>query len=72
MTSILPDFNKALNWGEPAVGSGASSIGTTIFVLNNDAKVADSYDDPTEIVNGAGTGNDKINPIVVPSMGYNL
>lgn len=72
MTDILSNFNKALNWNEPAVGGGAASVGSTIFVMNQDAKTASAdYADPTKLVYGAGAENDSIRPIVVP-MGLNL
>ena len=72
--AILSDFNNALNRAQPAVGSGSSSIGTTIFVMHTNAKQnnGSDYNNPSLIVHGAGTNNGNVKPIVVPSMGLHL
>lgn len=71
--AILSDFLGSMNRANPAVGSGSSSIGTTVFVMNTDAKTANTdWDDPYLNVYGSGNNNDNIRPIVVPSMGLHL
>ena len=71
--AILPDYLHALNREEPAVGSGSSSIGTSVFVMHTDATNADAaWNDPYNIVYGAGGTNSTVRPIVVPSMGLHL
>ena len=73
MADVLSDYLGAMNRSNPAVRSGSSSIGTTIFVMNIDAKTASSdFADPTKIVYGAGDDNEHVRPIVVPSMGLHL
>lgn len=71
--AILSNFNKAMNRNEPAVGSGSSSIGTTVFVMNTDAKTATtSWDDPYLQMGGTPGQEGNIRPIVVPDMGLHL
>jgi hypothetical protein len=70
--AILSDFLHAMNREEPAVGSGSSSIGTTVFVMNTNAMaVTAGWDDPYYHINNA-SGYDSIKPIVVPAMGLHL
>ena len=71
--AILSDFLGSMNRDHPAVGSGSSSIGTTVFVMNTDAKTATtSWDDPYLQMGGTPGEEGNIRPIVVPSMGLHL
>ena len=70
--AVLSDFNGAMNMNHPAVGSGSSSIGTTVFVMNKNAMAATTnWDDPYYHMNNA-SGNDDIKPVIVPDMGLHL
>ena len=71
--AILSDFLGSMNRDEPAVGSGSSSIGTTVFVMNTDAKtVTNDRLNPYLQVGGTPGAEGNIRPIVVPSMGLHL
>ena len=76
MTDVGSTFRHAGNLNHPAVGSGASSIGSTIFVLNKDAKTISGSTtlatDPTHAVYGKNTAAWRANviPVDVPDMGY--
>jgi hypothetical protein len=71
--AILSNFTGAMNREEPVVGSGSSSIGTTVFVMNTDAKTVTSDSlDPYLQMGGTPGAEGNIRPIVVPSMGLHL
>ena len=71
--AILSDFLGSMNRDHPAVGSGSSAIGTTVFVMNTDAMTqTTAWDDPYYQIGGAPGEEDHIRPIVVPSMGLHL
>jgi len=71
--AILPDYVTPHNRGKPIVGSGASSISSTMFTMWTNAKTASSEaTDPYKIVYGAGNNNNLCKPIVVPGMGQHL
>jgi len=71
--AILSDFNKAYHTGDPLYGSGATAVGSTVFVLNTDAKTATtSWDDPYIQVGGTPGQEGNIRPVIVPSFGLHL
>jgi hypothetical protein len=71
--AILSTFNKAYHTGDPVYGSGATAIGSTVFVMNTDAKTATTaWDDPYYQVGGTPGEEGNIRPIVVPSFGLHL
>ena len=76
MTDVGSTFRHTGNLEHPAVGSGSSSIGSTIFVLNKDAKTISGSTtlatDPAHVVYGTNSAAWRANviPVDVPSMGY--
>tara|TARA_R100000458_G_C8253541_1_gene230000 strand:+ start:44 stop:694 length:651 start_codon:yes stop_codon:yes gene_type:complete len=76
MTDVGSTFRHAGNLRQPAVGGGSSSIGSTIFVLNSDAKTISGSTtlatDPYHIVYAKDTAAWRANvtPVDVPDMGY--
>ena len=71
--AILSTFNKAYHTGDPLYGSGATAIGSTVFVMNTDAMTATTaWDDPYYQVGGAPGEEDNVRPITVPSFGLHL
>ena len=71
--AILSTFNKAYHTGDPLYGSGATAVGSTVFVMNTDAKTATTaWDDPYYQVGGTPGQEGNIRPITVPSFGLHL
>jgi len=59
--------NEGFKAGNPAVGTGASSIGGKMFVLNENALAVDADPDNPYADNGSD-----VRPAIVPSMGLQL
>jgi len=53
----MPDFNNTFIWNEPAIGSGASSIGSNIFVLHSAAASPDAKWNEPLVLAGSGTNS---------------
>tara|TARA_R100000458_G_scaffold38332_1_gene35865 strand:+ start:1124 stop:1786 length:663 start_codon:yes stop_codon:yes gene_type:complete len=76
MTNVGSTFSNVGTLDHPAVGSGASSIGGSLFVLNEDATTISGSTtlatDPYHAVYGTNTAawRSNIRPINVPDMGY--